>query len=268
MDGRRWRIAGVLIGSVGLGTALGATVFSPGIGFADGTALMAEECIGPMGAGPLSAAAEAIGILPPELMEELRSGNTIADVAEEYDADVDEVIDAMVEAERDRLDRAVEDGWITQEQADERAQGLVERMTDLVNGDLLPFPGPIALPRGRGFGDGPIAAAAETIGITPAELLEELGDGSPIADVAEKHGVDAGAVIDAIVEAMRERLDQAVEDGWLTQERADALAGAFEERAADLVNGEPLPFPRPGWHRGPFGGPNLDVDLPLEPTTG
>jgi uncharacterized protein (DUF433 family) len=267
MDGRKRLVAGAMAGSIGLGVVLGGTVFSPGIGLADDAAsAVVDACIGPVGAGALSAAAEAIGIRPVELLEERQGGNTIAEVAEEYEADVDAVIDAMVAAQRERLAQAVEAGWLTQDEADARAEGLEERIADLVNGDLAPFHGPIALPGGWGLGDGPIAAAAEAIGITPAALLEALRGGATLADVAEDQGVAVDAVIDAIVDAMRARLDRAVEDGWLTRERADALAERFEEHAADLVNGALLPFPRPGWHdrrlsRGPLLPP-----FPVEPS--
>lgn len=43
-------------------------------------------------------------------------------------------------AEQDRLDALVADGLLTQEQADAISADLEERVTDLVNGELAPFP--------------------------------------------------------------------------------------------------------------------------------
>jgi hypothetical protein len=61
---------------------LGGTVFSPGIGLADDAAsAMVDACIGPVGAGALSAAAVGFGFRPVELLVELRGRNTIAEVA-------------------------------------------------------------------------------------------------------------------------------------------------------------------------------------------
>jgi hypothetical protein len=48
--------------------------------------------------------------------------------------------------------------------------------------------------------------------------------------------------VDDIVAAERERLDEAVADGHLTQEQADEILSRAEDRATAFVNGE-LPDP-------------------------
>ena len=98
-------------------------------------------------------------------------------------------------------------------------------------------------------GDGPFATAAETIGITPRELMSALADGDTIADVADAHGVPLQEVIDAMVANEQEHLDAAVAEGRLTQAQADELAAGIDERMRALANGD-LPFghgPGPGW---------------------
>jgi urease gamma subunit len=57
-----------------------------------------------------------------------------------------------------------------------------------------------------------LAAAAEAIGITTDQLRTELQDGKTMADVAKAHDVDPQKVIDALVAAGKERLEQAIED--------------------------------------------------------
>jgi hypothetical protein len=107
-----------------------------------------------------------------------------------------------------------------------------------------------------GDGEGPVAAAAEAIGIPTGDLLYAMRDGSTIAEVAQAEGVNEQAVIDAVVASMQDKLDAAVADGFISQELADELAGDLEARATDIVNGE-LPFfhggPMHGGH-GPWGG--------------
>jgi hypothetical protein len=61
----------------------------------------------------LDAAADAIGVTVAELRDELESGKTVAQVAEEHGVDVQTVIDAMV---------------------DEATAHLTERITNFVNG--------------------------------------------------------------------------------------------------------------------------------------
>ncbi len=102
------------------------------------------------------------------------------------------------------------------------------------------------------LGSGPIGVAAETIGIQATDLLAAVRDGATIAEVAEDHGVESQAVIDAIVSSRRELLDAAVESGRLTRAQADALGAHLEERAAELVN-DPFDL-MPLWSRPPLLG--------------
>ena len=108
-----------------------------------------------------------------------------------------------------------------------------------------------------GDGEGPIAAAADAIGIPPGDLLYAMRDGSTIADVAESEGVDPQEVVDAIVAWMQERLDAAVESGFFSREVADQISTGFADRAEGIVNGR-LPFPgilgRNGFGHGPAFG--------------
>lgn len=82
----------------------------------------------------LDEAAAAIGIDEADLQAALDNGDTIADVAAANGVDVDDVIDAMVEAKADRIADKVDDGRITQDEADEKLADLEDRITDRVNG--------------------------------------------------------------------------------------------------------------------------------------
>ena len=81
----------------------------------------------------LAAAATAIGIPEAELLEALRSGQSIAQVAESKNVPVQKVIDALVAEAKAHLAERVESGAITQAQADEKAAGLTARITEMVN---------------------------------------------------------------------------------------------------------------------------------------
>jgi hypothetical protein len=78
--------------------------------------------------------------------------------------------------------------------------------------------------------------AADTIGIEPRELVEQLRQGKSIAEVATEHGVDPQTVIDALVAKANERIDQAVANGHLDADRAAQLKEKAPERIAKLVN--------------------------------
>jgi hypothetical protein len=96
-----------------------------------------ENCSGKPG---LEAAAEAIGIEESALAEELKGGRTLAEVAEEYGVDVETVIDAMVADATEHITKDVEEGRLTQEQADELLEGLEEHISGVVDGSIPPGP--------------------------------------------------------------------------------------------------------------------------------
>ena len=82
----------------------------------------------------LDAAATALDMTEAELRTALEpDGTTLADVAEAQGVEVDTLVEALVAAEQDRIARAVEDGRITQDEADERLADLEARVTELVN---------------------------------------------------------------------------------------------------------------------------------------
>jgi hypothetical protein len=92
--------------------------------------------------------------------------------------------------------------------------------------------------RGRGFGlmGGSwtmFDTAAETLGLTPEEFFAELHAGKTLEEIAEAQGVELEAVQEAMnaarAEAMREAIEQAVEDGNITQEQADWLLEGLEQ---------------------------------------
>ncbi|GIG39263.1 hypothetical protein [Cellulomonas phragmiteti] len=127
---------------------------------------------------------------------------------------------AIVEA----LSGLVEDGTLTSSQADEVA-------TTLEGSD--------ALRGGRGHGGGhhlDLTAAATALGMTSDELRTALDvEGTTLADVAAAQGVPTSALVDALVEARTERLQEKVAEGDLTQAEADEKIAALPERVAALV---------------------------------
>ncbi len=80
---------------------------------------------------------------------------------------------------------------------------------------------------------------ADTIGITLVELRSEVRQGNSVADVAEDNGVASSTVVDALISALEERLDSAVENGRLTEEEAADRFERRSERIAERVERVP-----------------------------
>lgn len=86
-----------------------------------------------------SVVAESIGITVEELREEFQSGKSIAQIAEENGVDSDDVVTSLVSAIEERLDTAVENGRLTEDEAAERLATKSERIAERI--DRLPGEG-------------------------------------------------------------------------------------------------------------------------------
>ena len=89
--------------------------------------------------GGLYAAATYLGLTEAELRSQLAEGKTLAEVAEAEGKSVDGLVQAMVADAQAKIDAAVDDGRLTEEQATELKDGLEERVTALVNGERPPL---------------------------------------------------------------------------------------------------------------------------------
>ena len=87
--------------------------------------------------GDLAAAATYLGITTSELMSDLQSGKTLAQVADSTSNKSSiGLIDALVAQEKTELAAAVTAGKLTQAQSDQITANLQQRVTDLVNGQM------------------------------------------------------------------------------------------------------------------------------------
>jgi hypothetical protein len=182
------------------------------------------------------------------------------DVAKRLNVTRDQLDAALKGAAEARIDAAVTAGKLTKEQGEAAKQRLNS------GAPLLPGLGPIVgghgpkVPGGgpgfgRGFGLGlsveSAGGAAKYLGITTAQLREQLRDGKSLADIAKANNKSVDGLKAAIKDAATKRLDQAVTDGKLTQAQRDELATKLDERIDDIVNRTPPDRPARPRHRRP-----------------
>ena len=106
---------------------------------------------GPFGIG-LDAAADYLGLTEAQLERRLTNGRTLAEVARAEGKTVDGLEQALVDAARTRLDRAVADRDLTATERDRILSDVEEHVEDLVTGSA---PGPFGRHRGPGGPGGP-----------------------------------------------------------------------------------------------------------------
>ncbi len=160
-------------------------------------------------------------------------------LADELGITVDELQAAQQAAQAAGLEQAVADGSITAEQAEliQAKQALM----DYIDKEAI---------------------TAAALGISVDELQESKADGVRITDLIETLGLDADEVKTQMEAAHQAAVDQAVEDGVITQEQADQIG--TQGRTGFGGRGHGKPGSR-GHGRGEPGlngeQPNLDGSL-------
>ena len=239
---------------LGLLPALGPLGKGFGFGFGPGHGRLPE--LKRIGGDFLQTAADYLGMTTAELRDAMRDGDSLADVAKQKNKSVDGLKTAIKNAQKDDLDQAVKDGKLTQAQADRIQDELSEHVDELVEGGRG-----LKIPRlgfGLGFGLRAgvdlIDTAADYLGLSRAQLRDELSDGDSLADVAKQKGKSVDGLETALKKSLRTQLDKAVAHDNLSKEQADTLDETLSEHVDDVVN---QGFGRFGFHerfRGPAGG--------------
>ncbi len=215
------------------------------------------------------------------------------DAAKRLGVSTQKLHDALAAAQDTQLDQAVKDGRLTQKQAD-AIKARRKQSGRVLGGGPGPGgpgmhrfggpggpggPGALGVPggpggpgpgfRGRGRVLGPVGLdLAKALGLTRAQLRDQLRAGKSIADVAKAKGKSLDDVRSAVKADAKTKADKAVADGDLTRKQAGELLSLLDDRLGHLGEaGGTLPR----MHR--RGAPNLrpgsvvpGVDeLPLPP---
>lgn len=193
---------------------------------------------GRFGGGPahglVDVTAEVTDLTHDEVVAALEDGQTLAEIARGEGMEPETVVSAAAEEARSRMEAAVDNGRLSQEQMEQSLERLTEGLSERLDQPFEPG-GPMGGLFGqfRGGFWTMYDAVADALELEPDELFAELHDGKTVGDVAEEQGVELddvrNAVEDARVEARTAAIEQAVEDGRMTQEQADWMIEGLEE---------------------------------------
>jgi len=121
-------------------------------------------------------AADFLGLTPEAIIDALRDGQTLAEIAVAQGSSAGALIEHLTGLAAEHLDELVADGRITAEEKTDMLAGMTDRITDLVNGEidrpLLGGPG-----MGRGHRGGPMGGGMGGNGpcMDDDTELDELG---------------------------------------------------------------------------------------------
>jgi hypothetical protein len=207
------------------------------------------------------------------------------DVAKRLHVTPQQLTQALNGATLDQLQAAVKAGRLTQAQANKLAQRLKRNG----NAPAVPFGfgfglGPRFIhPPGPGFPGHPggfggrlarpfeLQAAASYLGLTDAQLFQQLSSGRSLAQIARSKGKTASGLEQAMTNSIKTRLDKLVANKMLTAAQEKRLLGRLSARLAAVIDQKGLmrlKGPRFRFHSGPPTGPNAPVPPAYAPAPG
>ncbi|MDD2553901.1 MAG: hypothetical protein PHP51_04955 [Desulfotomaculaceae bacterium] len=130
---------------------------------------------------------------------------------------------AIETTRQEMIDEAVQNGTITQEQADRMAQMRADGICDWFG-----FPGGKGGHGGRGPGQ-ILDDLAGILEMTADELKAEMDAGKKLDEIAADRGLTMEQVQEKMKETAKARIQQKVTDGKITQERADQMLQRLEQ---------------------------------------
>ena len=176
----------------------------------------------------LTPAAGFLGISVSTLASDLAGGKTLAQEATAKNKKADDLIAAIVAAQKTNLDNEKAAGWITADQETAILDRYKDAVTDLVNSGP-PVPG-------NGRVGGLLQTAATFLGMSVSDLQADLKAGKSLADEAKAKGKSVDDLVAALLAPAKKNLDQAVTDQKITQAQETAILNKMTQGLTNLVN--------------------------------
>lgn len=183
----------------------------------------------------------------------------LADVAKRLNVTPQQLTAALKGASLDQLSAAVKAGKLTQAQAN----AIKQRIEQGAAGPFLFPPRALRAPRlfgpaSRFAGHSPLGAAASYLGLTDAQLLDQLQAGKTLSQIAQSRGKSVAGLKQAMFGAEKARLDEAVKDKLITPAQEQQALSRLSSRLNNQLSRTfpRLPFKGSGarpWGSGPNG---------------
>ncbi|HXG42312.1 MAG TPA: hypothetical protein VNL95_06260 [Dehalococcoidia bacterium] len=199
-----------------------------------GVALAAAVLFGSLGAMAVASAQDGSGSGGFSF-----AGTFLDRLAQKLGIGRDQLVQAMRDAANETIDQAVQEGRLTQDQA----QRLRDRIAQTEPG----FPwgrhgGRWAVKAGHGV---VLQSAAQVLGMSTDDLTAQLRQGKSLAQVAQEHGISTDDFKSRLLSQVDQQLSQLVQQGRLTQQQADQLKQRIHDNIDAIVNAQGRPCPTP-----------------------
>jgi len=179
----------------------------------------------------LALLASQLSMTPHDLHEALRSGETIAQLAQEKGVSVDSLVTQVTAIRSAQLQKEVAAGKLTQDQANQILSNLQNGFTYWFNNGKPP-----ADWHDRAIADDHIEELASQLGITPGQLQDDLKSGETIAQLAQEKGLSVDSLVADLTAKRAAQIQQEVTDGKLTQDQANNLLNGLKNGYTQWFN--------------------------------
>lgn len=206
-----------------------------------------------------NAAATTLGMSASDFDGAINSGKSVATLGASHNVTTEQVRAAMVAAGSAAVNTAVQNGTITQSEADLLNNGLVAAIADKVthaNADEAanagtgtptanqkstdgqkPAPSTAESAIEDAVSNADFSAMASTLGVSADQLKTAWGNPADLAALATSHHVTVQQLKDALVATGQQALDQAVAHGTVTRTEADSLGTRMVQAMAKKLSG-------------------------------
>ncbi len=152
------------------------------------------------------------GLTGEQVLNELRAGKSLAQIAAANGSSGDAVVQAVVAKVKERLDRLVTTGRLTQAQADQRLATVTTRATEMVNDTTLgqKIDTRIGNRQERAVMAALVQAASDATGLSASDIVTRLRNGESLEQIVRSAGGDPVAVINAATATFRAAAESAM----------------------------------------------------------
>ena len=185
----------------------------------------------------LNQVADILGVEAADLKTELDSGKTILEIAQAKGFTLDDLLTKLSATMQERMKTAVDNAKLTQSEADERIASMKECLTAYLKGEdtqcdahFMSRNLPFAMGRMARSPLNKLENLAEKLNMKVEDLKAALEGGKTIPEIAESQGITLEDLKADREEALIERVNQAVENGNLTQAEADEIIAWIKAR--------------------------------------
>ncbi|MCR8979695.1 hypothetical protein [Brevibacillus laterosporus] len=169
-----------------------------------------------------------------QLRTELDKGKSLADIANSRGVEKTKVIELIKRQHIAKLDEAVKNGSMTKERAEKVKEHATKRATHLVEGTLRDH-------ERKHTRRGKLAPWENQELLTLLKMDREQlrmtwTSGKSLNEIAQSQGVSKQAVATLLQKAYMERIEKAVEDGHLSQEKANEIKIKVSGKIEKMLN--------------------------------